>query len=306
MRGAFLAVEGLTGVVYGLIEWPNSRQSAGRLLSLIALGVAALVGFLVNEAKVPMPMLPLSLFRSRTFAGANLLTLLLYGGLAGALFFFPFNLIQVQGYTTTAAGAALLPFILIMFVLSRWSGGLVSRYGARLPLTVGPIVSGAGFALFAIPGIGGSYWTTFFPAVLMLSMGMSLSVAPLTTAVMNAVDPSHAGVASGINNTVSRVASLLAIAVLGILLVVRFNGSLDRLLQTAPVPIQAKLEIQRHRAELTAMRLPAYLDENTQAMVRRAIAKSFVSGFRLVMLVAAGLALTSALAAWLLIEGPVR
>src|SRR5260370_41917494 len=134
-----------------------------------------------------------------TFSGENLLTLLLYAALGGALFFLPFDLIRVQGYTPTAAGAANLPFIVIMFSLSRWSGGLVSRYGAKLPLIRGPLIAACGFALFAVPGIGGSYWTTFFPASVVLGIGMAVSGAPLSTAVRGSVVTAQAGAACGLN-----------------------------------------------------------------------------------------------------------
>src|ERR1700741_869392 len=151
-------------------------------------------------------MLPLTLFRSRTFAGTNLLTFLLYAALGGTLFFVPLNLIQIQHYSPTAAGATLLPFILIMSLLSRWSGGLVTRYGPKLPLVLGPLLAGAGYALFMLPGTDASYWTKFFPPVVALGLGMAVTVAPLTTAVMNSVPQNHAGLASGVNNAVARAA----------------------------------------------------------------------------------------------------
>lgn len=301
--GAILATLGLGGIVYGLTEANNVGFSNPLVLVALVVGVAALIIFLIMEARIKTPMLPLSLFRSPTFSGANLLTLLLYAALGGALFFLPFNLIRVQGYSPTAAGAANLPFVLIMFTLSRWSGGLVARYGAKIPLIVGPLIAAAGFVLFSLPGIGGSYWTTFFPAIIVLGIGMAIAVAPLTTAVMGSVDPQRVGIASGINNAVARAAGLMAIAVLGIVALVTFSSSLDSSLSALPLPPGIHSVLIAQQNKLVGIAIPGGLSNTTHAAIQQAISESFVTSFRVIMLVAAGLALVSALSSFLLIEG---
>jgi hypothetical protein len=265
-------------------------------------GLAFSAAFIFVEARVRNPMMPLALFRSANFAGANLLTLFLYAALAGTLFFLPLNLIQVQNYSATAAGAVTLPFILIMFLLSRWSGGLVKRYGSRLPLIVGPIIASAGFALFMRPGVGGSYWKTFFPAVIVLGVGMAISVAPLTTTVMNSVKQSRAGIASGVNNAVSRTAGLLSVAVLGLIMFHSFNTCLDRRLDQTAVPNEIRKSLDTQRTRLAAMEIPSNTNEETRAAIKQAVNECFVSGFRRVMLVGAVLGLLSSLMAGLVIR----
>jgi EmrB/QacA subfamily drug resistance transporter len=293
--GAVLAVLGLGALVYGLIE--SSRVGFGNRMVMSALiaGALLLIVFLFVELRTPHPMLPLALFRSRIFTGTNLLTFLLYAALSGTLFFVPLNLIQVQHYSPTAAGAALLPFIIIMSLLSRWSGGLVARYGPKLPLVIGPLIAAVGYALFMAPSVGGSYWTTFFPAVVALGLGMTISVAPLTTTVMNSVPQNRAGTASGVNNAVARTAGLVAIAVLGIVMLDSFKTNLDRHLTGSALPMSVVESVRSQSTKLGAIDIPH--DPATQQTIRRAIDESFVSAFRSVMaigaILAAGAALTS-------------
>jgi len=304
VAGAVLATLGLAGVVFAFIEAPVQGWSATWVVAAALGGGAALVLFIAVEARSRNPMLPLRLFRNRNFAGANLLTLLLYAALGGAMYFFPLNLIQVQGYSATAAGAALLPFIAIMFALSRWAGRLVDRIGARVPLVAGPLVAAAGFALFARPSIAGSYWSTFFPAICVLGFGMTITIAPLTTTVMNSVGAELAGVASGVNNAMSRAAGLLAIAVLGLLMAGRFAPALEhRLASLQGVPAAARAAVQAQQHKLGAIALPTGLDAGSARAIRQAVGEAFVAGFRAVMWASVALAVLSALAAWLCIEG---
>jgi EmrB/QacA subfamily drug resistance transporter len=302
--GAALAALGLGALVYGLIESSQVGFGDRTVINFLVAAAVLLVVFGAFEARVSDPMLPLTLFRSRVFTGTNLLTFLLYAALGGTLFFLPMNLIQIQHYPATAAGAALLPFILIMFALSPWSGGLVARYGARLPLIVGPLVAACGFALFLRPGIGDNYWTDFFPPVAVLGLGMAISVAPLTTVVMSSVSQTRAGVASGVNNAVARTAGLVAIAVFGIIMLHVFKDRLDK--RTANFPSEVVQAARAQSNKLAAITIPANQDPNTQQLLSRAVDESFVSGFRAVMLVGAILAAASALIAFVLIKTPAR
>jgi predicted MFS family arabinose efflux permease len=270
------------------------------LISLIA-GCGCLIAFLFVEAAVTSPMVPLTLFRSSRFTGANLLTLLLYAAIGIFFFLFPLDLIQVEKYSATAAGAAMLPLILLIFLLSRWSGGLVARYGPRLPLIVGPLVAAVGFVLFAVPLPGSSYWILFFPAVIVLGLGMAVTVAPLTTVVMDAVQEGLIGAASGINNTVARVAGVLAIAVFGVVMVKAFGLHLNNSLAHLPLPSQVLAELQANEIKLAGLQPPAGLEAGTRAAVTQSIAAAFVFGFRIVIWMCAALALASSAVAWLLI-----
>jgi len=297
--GAALAVLGLGGLTYALLEWARPDAYRPLLLATIAGGLLSLAAFVAVERRVHAPMIPMGLFQSRAFALANLLTLLLYGPLMTIFWVVPLNLVQVQHYSATAAGAALLPFPILMFLLSRWSGGLVARVGSRLPLSVGPAVAALGIALLVRPGIGGSYWTTFFPAITVLGLGMAITVAPLTTTAMTAVKAQHAGVASGVNNAVARVGGLVAIAVFGIILVRAFDGrvmpALDRLKLSPAARGAVDRELPRLAgADVDGASVAGGIVPGERSAVRRIIDESFVSAFRVTIIAAAAVALAAA------------
>ena len=302
--GASLAVIGLGSLVYGLIESSQVGFSDRKVVIVLIASAVLLIAFCFVETRVGHPMLPLALFRSRIFAGTNLLTLLLYAALGGTLFFLPLNLIQVQQYPPTAAGAALLPFILIMSLLSRWSGGLVTRYGARLPLVIGPLVAALGYVLLIVPGVGGSYWINFFPGIVFLGLGMAITVAPLTTTMMSSVSANRAGIASGVNNAVARTAGLIAIAVLGIVMLQVFKSELDRHVSELRLPSSTVSSLRAQSNKLAAIAVPQSRGREAEQAIRRSIHESFVSGFRTLMTIGAVLAVASAITALVLVRGP--
>jgi EmrB/QacA subfamily drug resistance transporter len=296
--GALLVTLGVGGLVVGFIESSNFGWGNPVVIGGLVGGVICLSLFVWVESRSRNPVVPLELFRSPGFLGGNLLTLFLYSAIGVFFFLFPMKLIRIDGYSATAAGAASLPMILLMFLLSRWAGGLVERFGGRLPLMVGPILAALGFILFAVLPGGNGYWLSLFPAFLVLGLGMTITVAPLTTVVMNSVDASHTGAASGINNSVARVAGVLAIAVFGILMFKSFSKTLDIEIANLHLPQTVISEIDSSKKELVEMQPPKTLDSNRRQEFQSAVATSFRNGLRMVLFCCAALAIAGSLCAW--------
>lgn len=296
--GASIATFGLAALLYGFLASSILGWGNFRVIVSLSFGVGALLLFLFVEKNIKQPMVPLQLFRIATFASANLLTLFLYAALGIFFFIFPLNLIQIQRYSATATGAAALPMILLMFVLSRWSGGLIHRFGAMVPLVVGPLIAAAGFLLFAVPDVRAHYWSAFFPAFVVLGLGMAVTVAPLTTVVMNSVGQERAGAASGINNAVARVAGVLAVAVLGALMTAAFAHALRKSLATLHLSADIVHRLESNFEMLGNLDAPPGTDKATALAIHSRIAEAFVFGFRLIAVLCAVLAIGSAVVAW--------
>jgi EmrB/QacA subfamily drug resistance transporter len=223
--GAALAVSSLGALTWGLTAAPDLGLRSAPVIAALAGGAVGLFAFVLSQRLLPVPMMPPALFRSRAFSGVNLLTLLLYFALGGAMFFLPFDLIRVQQFSATEAGAAMLPFALVMGLFSGLAGRIADRFGARLSLSVGPAIAAAGLGALGVPAPGAGYVDGPLPGMTLLAIGMTIAVGPLTATVMGAVSPANTGVASGINNAVARVAGLLAVALLGLVVSAEFASS---------------------------------------------------------------------------------
>lgn len=306
--GVALIAAGLGLVTFGAIQLGASARTSGQTIGAIVAivaGIVALVAFVYVEWHSTHPMVRLDLFRSRVFTGTNVMCVFLYGALSGATFFLPLNLIQIQGYSATLAGLTFLPFSLILVVLSPIMGRLVDRLGPRIPLTVGPLIVALGFMVLALPGVTSgpsSYWYTFFPGSILLGLGMGVTVTPLTTAVMGSVASSHAGVASGVNNAVTRASQVLALAVLGAIALFVFTSALEAQAQNLPISAQQRQELVQGAGKLGGTPIPPGLDQNAQQQTQDAIDQSFVQMFRLITLIAAGMALLAGALAWFIIQ----
>ncbi|MCA9999045.1 MAG: MFS transporter, partial [Anaerolineales bacterium] len=300
--GLLALMAGLGGILFGLIEGENFGWRSATIVTMLAGGVAALILFVRIEARSPNPLIPLHLFRNRSFTGINLMTLVLYIGLGAPFFFLTLNLQQIQGYTAAQSGMATLPISLSLFILARLVGGLSDRYGPMPFLTAGTLVVTASFFVYRLPTLADNYWTSFFPAVLLNGIGLGLLVVPLTVIAMGSLPQRYSGVASGFNNAVSRVAQMLSIAVLGAIMTRLFSRSVLAQATTLGLPADALATLTANTQDLGATAVPANLSPQTAVAVHHAIQLAFIDGFRLVMLIAALCALAGLLLGLLLIR----
>jgi len=303
LKGAVISTLGIGSVTLGLVESARAGVQSTYVWTALLGGMLLVLLFLRIESASPAPMLPLSLFRSKAFSIANTLTLLLYGSFGAVFYFLSFNLIQVQGFTATQTGAANLPFILIMFLLSRWSGGLYDRLGARLPLTVGPLFAACGFLLLGyLPGIHSRYWTRFFPGIAVFAVGMAICVPALTTAVLAAVPATRSGIVSGVNNTVARLGTLLAVSALTLFVYFSFERHLQTALGHLAMNPEIKGQLIAQSRSLAALKIPS-TDLRVKFLLTQAVGESYLKSFRGVTLVAAMLTVSGALIAWIGLKG---
>lgn len=249
--GALFCALGLGGPVFALIEQSHYGWGSPLIYLPLILGVALFAGFLVYEKRAKQPMLPLSLFRNHNFSVGNVATFAVYAGLTGGFFLLVVFLQQVSGYSALAAGMAGVPVTLILFLLSPRTGALANKYGPRLFMGLGPILAGCGFLLMLRLGTHVEYWTQLFPAIIIFGVGLAITVAPLTSAILGDVAPSQAGIASAVNNAVARVAGLIAIAVVGAVVAAQFSSVVDQKMSSSAVPSGAVATARQISLETT-------------------------------------------------------
>jgi len=302
--GAGLSTLGLGAITYGLIQAAHAGLADPMVLMTVAMGFVLLLTFVWHLRRSPNPLVPLALFRSQTFTGANTLTFFVYAALGFSMFVLPLNLIQVQGATATQAAMIFLPFVFVMAVGSRFTGGLSDRLGPRVLLVTGPTITALGYGALMVPGMVSSFWVGFLPAIVIMSVGMVITVPPLTNTVMSSVDDRQSGLASGTNNAVSRVAALIAIAGLGLI----FNTISDTAFLNALPPGFGFVGEQASFTPAFGALPPGLADAPTLVLSQLNLAadQAFVAAFRFTMAICAGLCLMGAISAWILIDPPKK
>jgi EmrB/QacA subfamily drug resistance transporter len=303
--GAITIALGLASLTFGCLRIPDVGLYNWQAYSTLIAGVLLLIAFIVIEKKSKHPMMPLQLFTNLTFSGANLLTFFLYAGLGVGMLFLGLNMVQAQGYSQLQSGLTFLPFTILMITLARFAGAFADKHGPRLLLIGGPAVAGTGLLIlsFVKQTSGPSeYWTTFFPGVLVFGLGMSLTVAPLTAAVMGSVSDHFSGTASGVNNALTRIANVFANAVIGALAVLFFSGALQNEIKNTRLNSNEKQLVLKQAVNLGDAKVPKDINPKDTAIIKTAYHVSFISAYGKIMKISAGLGFLGALMALLFIR----
>ncbi len=303
--GAASIALGLALLTFGFLRTPAAGFDDIWVISSLAGGLVLLVLFVVIENRSDHPMMPLTLFANSTFSGANLLTLFLYAGLNAGMLFLSLNMVQVQGYSQFESGLTFLPFTLLMISIAPRAGGWADKHGPRLLLVAGPILAGAGLLFLSFIGQtagANDYWRNFLPGIIIFGFGMSLTVAPLTAAVMGSVSDNFSGAASGVNNAVSRVAGVFANAIFGALAVLFFTAALQHNISNLSLSISEKQAILSQASNIGSARVPASIAYAQKAVVVKAYHESFISMYSVILKLASGLAFAGGLMAAIFIK----
>lgn len=296
--GAIAIALGLALVTFGFLRIPTVGLHNWQVLGSLVLGLILLIVFIIIEKKSKHPMMPLQLFSSSTFTGANLLTFFLYAGLGAGMLFMSLNMVQVQGYSQLQSGLTFLPFTILMISIARFAGAFADKHGPRFLLIAGPAIAGAGlFYLSFIKQTNGAadYWSTFFPGVLIFGFGMSITVAPLTAAVMGSVSDHFSGTASGVNNAMSRISGVFANAIFGALAVLFFSGALQNKIDTLPLNQQQKQTVMAQVVDLGNARVPAGINAEYKPMIQKNYREGFIAAYAKIMRISGGLGFLGAL-----------
>jgi EmrB/QacA subfamily drug resistance transporter len=296
--GAIAIALGLASLTFGFLRIPVLGFNNWQIYTSLIAGVAVLIGFIFIEAKSTHPMMPLSLFSNMTFSGANLLTFFLYAGLGAGMLFMSLDMVQVQGYTQLQSGLTFLPFTMLMITAARFAGSLADKYGPRLFLILGPATAGLGILFLSfVKQTNGAvdYWTTFFPGILVLGLGMTFTVAPLTATVMGSVSDNFSGTASGINNAMTRISGVFANAIFGALAVLFFSGALQKEIKNIPFNPKQKQTVIAQAADLGNAKAPPSLTAKDKVLVAKAYHSGFIAAYANIMRLSAGLGFLGAL-----------
>ena len=303
--GATAIALSLALLTFGFLRIPALGFKSPQVYLTLLSGIFLLIIFLVIEKKSKHPMMPLNLFANPVFTGVNLLTFFLYAGLGAGMLFLSLNLVQVQGYSQLQSGLTFLPFTVLMITIARFAGALADKYGARLLLIVGPATAGAGLLLLSfVRQTSGpaEYWTTFFPGIIVFGLGMSFTVAPLTSTVMTAVSDHLSGTASGVNNALTRIANVFANAIFGALAVLLFAGALQNEIQSIPVNTHIKQVVVKQAANLGNAKVPEEVDSKYRKAINAGYKESFIHAYSGIMKISAGLGFLGALMAVIFIH----